>query len=56
MSKFSHSSVIDAESALGVADGPYNFEQDIAARLAESGSKGTFFLNGNSKSHLPYTR
>jgi peptidoglycan/xylan/chitin deacetylase (PgdA/CDA1 family) len=35
--------------ALTFDDGPYQYEQDIASRLSDSGSKGTFFLNGNSK-------
>ncbi|KAI5449808.1 hypothetical protein NCC49_004020 [Naganishia albida] len=34
--------------ALTWDDGPYQFEQDIANRLQDSGSKGTFFLNGNN--------
>lgn len=38
--------------ALTWDDGPYMYEQDIAGRLAESGSKGTFFFNGNSRSSL----
>jgi peptidoglycan/xylan/chitin deacetylase (PgdA/CDA1 family) len=34
--------------ALTFDDGPYQYEQDIANRLSDAGSKGTFFLNGNS--------
>jgi hypothetical protein len=35
-----------------VPDGPYIYEQDIAGHLADAGSKGTFFFNGNSE-HWP---
>jgi peptidoglycan/xylan/chitin deacetylase (PgdA/CDA1 family) len=34
--------------ALSWDDGPYIYEQDIAGHLQNSGSKGTFFFNGNS--------
>jgi hypothetical protein len=34
-------------------DGPYIYEQDIAGHLADAGSKGTFFFNGNSE-HYPF--
>jgi hypothetical protein len=41
---------------LVVSDGPYIYEQNIAGRLDASGSKGTFFFNGNSKQFVPKQR
>jgi hypothetical protein len=35
--------------ALTWDDGPYLYEQNIAGRMSDAGSKGTFFLNGNSE-------
>lgn len=35
-----------------MTDGPYIYEQDIAGHLADAGSKGTFFFNGNSERTL----
>jgi hypothetical protein len=48
--------VAKASLILVVSDGPYIYEQNIAGRLNASGSKGTFFFNGNSKQLVPKQR